>query len=141
MAEIKLTDEVIIPVMRKHLISREEAETRLHLLYHTDIVQLGNPDDIETQHMIDDFLALDSKEAKAKVVFDKVLTKSLEDENLIKEYDRLRPKAHMGFTLKQIKDNKMNKREEREANKQFKMFADFVREYIFSRISVEEFTL
>lgn len=134
MEKKKLTDAVVVPVMTKHNITREEAEKRLRLLFESGILPTGSPDDPETQEMIDDFLSLSSEEGAAKVLFEKTLNECLGNENLIKEYDRLRPKAHMAYTLKQIEGGKMNKREEREAGKQFKMFGDFVREFIFSRL-------
>lgn len=47
--QIELTDEIVIPVILKHNISREEAEMRLQLLFESGIMQGGNPGDPETQ--------------------------------------------------------------------------------------------
>lgn len=134
MKDIKLTDEVVIPVMQKFNVSREEAEKRCRLLLETGIMEHGSPDDLETRLMMDDFLALDSEEGAAKVLFEKTLNECLANEDFIKNYDRLKPKAHMAFTLKQIEGNKMNVKEQREAEKQFKMFSEFVRNYVFERV-------
>jgi hypothetical protein len=134
MSKIKLTDEVVVPVMEKHKVSREEAEKRIQLLYQSGILINGTADDYETQRLIDGFLAQDSEELAETVAFEICFTKCLEDENLIKEYDRLRPKAHLAYSLKQIEGNKMNVKEQREVKKQLEMFEKFVREYIFSRL-------
>lgn len=136
--EIKFTDEIVLPVMIKHRISREEAENRLWLLSESGIMANGDVGELETQHMIDDFLSMDSEQAAEKVAFEKCLNQCLENEGLISQYDRLNTKAHMAYTLKQIEGGKMNVKEEREANKQFKMFSDFVAKYIFSRLGENE---
>lgn len=134
MSEIKLTDAVIRPVMFAHGISREEAVKRLELLYQSNILQTGDAADPTTQRLIDGFLAQDSAILAERVAFEKCFSQCLADENLVKEYDRLHPKAHLAYSIKQINGNKMNKKEEREARKQFEMFEKFVREFIFSRL-------
>ena len=69
--QIKLTDQVVIPVMVKHNISREEAELRLQLLYKSSILETGHPDDPETQRLIDGFLAQSSDVLAETVLFEK----------------------------------------------------------------------
>lgn len=132
--EIKYTDELVIPVMERFRIPRDEAERRLHLLGESNIMQSGHPDDPETQRLIDGFLAQDSETTAQLVLFDITLTSCIENAEFVKNYDRLHPKAHMAYALKQIEGGKMNKTEEREANRQFKKFSEFVREFVFSRV-------
>lgn len=85
----KIPDSLIIPVMSKHNISREEAEKRINLLFQSSILQQGHPDDPETQMLIDDFLSYDSEESAARVLLDKCVSQCLASPDFIKNYDRL----------------------------------------------------
>lgn len=130
MEKIKFPDKLVVPVMVKHNITREEAESRLHLLMKSGILPNGHADDPETQEMIDNFLSLDSEECAAKVLFEKTLNECLENKEFVKQYDRLR-KRNMTNVINEMNSGDLDKKGERELRK----FADFVRDYVFNRLA------
>lgn len=79
--------------------------------------------------MIDDFLALDSEEGAAKVLFEKILNECLENKDFVKQYDRLNHK-NMTNILKEMKEGNADKK----AMREFRKFSEFVREYVFERL-------
>ena len=87
--EIVLTDGIVIPVMEKHNVSREEAEKRLRLLFQSGILSLGGPDDIAQMKRIDDFLENDSETLQGMVNHERFLTTCLDNVALVRQYDRL----------------------------------------------------
>lgn len=127
--EIKFTDEIVIPVMLKHGIAREEAEKRLQLLSETGILQTGDPGELETQQMIDDFLSLNSEEGAKKILFDKTLTQCLEDSKFVKEYDRI-SNRNMSKIITLIRQGNPASNTQKELRK----FSDFVNKTVFARL-------
>jgi len=120
---------LIQPVMNIFNVSKEEAEKRLQNLSESGIMQNGHPDDLETQQMIDDFLEKDSNESLLLVLFDKTLTKCMEDKLFVKEYDRI-AKANFTKCLREMKEgNPPNN-----AMKQIRKFSDFVRNTVYSKL-------
>lgn len=87
--KVELTDEVVLPLMNRYKIPREEAEKRLHLLYEAGILNGRSPDDTMTQRHIDNFLSHDSDTLKDLVAFEKIFTKCLSNAALVRQYDRL----------------------------------------------------
>lgn len=132
MKKIKLTDEVVLPLMLMHDIPREEAEKRLYLLGESSILKTGHPGDPETQRLIDSFLAVGSEEMSASVLFDKTLSECIENKDFVKEYDRLRGK---NFT--EIIRQSGAGHPPKNAEKEFNQFAKFVKNYVFQRMASE----
>lgn len=89
MKSIELTDEVVLPVMQKHGVSREEAEKRLQLLYKSSILEHGHPEDPSTQRLIDSFLSQDSETLENTVSYEQFFSECLNNADLVREYDRL----------------------------------------------------
>jgi hypothetical protein len=130
MNKIKLTDEVVLPVMAKHNIDREEAEKRLQLLYQSNILQTGDPEDLETQQLIEGFLAQDSKVLAETVLFEKEFTSCIENKEFVKNYDRL-----SGRNLSKVLRLLNEGQEPSNAKKEFKKFEKFVRETVLERFT------
>lgn len=121
--------EIIQPVMDQFKVSKEEATQRLQNLSESGIMQNGHPDDIETQKMIDDFLEKDSNESALLVLFDKTLTKCMEDKSFVKEYDRI-AKANFTKCLREMNENNPPKN----TMKQLRKFSDFVRNTVYAKL-------
>lgn len=129
MNEIKLTDEVVLPVMAKHNIDREEAEKRLQLLYKSSILETGHPAELETQKLIDGFLAQDSEVLAETVLFEKCFSSCLEKKEFVKEYDRISGR-NLSKVLRLLEEGQ----EPSNAKKEFTKFGDFVRKTVFARM-------
>lgn len=127
--EIELTDAVVLPVMEKHNIPREEAEARLQLLFKSSILDAGDPGNPETQQMIDNFLAQDSGAMAQTVLFDRCFSECLENKEFVKNYDRL-SKRNLGGMLREMESGKTPANWEKE----FKKFGNFVRKTVFARM-------
>jgi hypothetical protein len=124
--DLKIPDTLIMPLVRKYNIEKEEAEKRFQLLYKTSILKVGNPNDIETQHMIDDFLSKSSEESAELVLFEKTLDECLVNKDFVKQYDRL---SNTNFTKCLREMNEGNPPSN--VKKQFSKFSTFVRETVF----------
>lgn len=130
---VKLTDAVIVPVMTVHNISRDEAVKRLTLLYEGNLLKHGNPNDPDTQQMIDNFLAQDSETLAEIVLFDKCFTQCIENKDFVKQYDRLTKRNLSGCLLEMEMGNIPNNHK-----KEFELFEKFVRETVMSRFQTEQ---
>lgn len=130
--EIKLTDQVVVPVMIKHGITREEAELRLQLLYKSSILETGHPDDPETQRLIDGFLAQHSDVLAETVLFEKCFSSCLENKEFVKNYDRLSGR-NLTAVLRKLEDGI----EPSNAKKEFEKFEAFVRSTVLARFIQE----
>jgi len=87
--KVELTDEVIIPLMTRYKISREEAEKRLQLLYQSGLLEDGDYESKHYQMRVDSFLAQDSETLQDLVAFEKIFTQCLSNAALVRQYDRL----------------------------------------------------
>lgn len=87
--KVELTEEVVIPLMNRYKIPREEAEKRLYLLLESDMLKHGSPDETYYQRRIDEFLAHDSETLQDLVAFERIFTKCLSNAALVRQYDRL----------------------------------------------------
>lgn len=129
MDEIKLTDEIVLPVMVKHNIDRGEAEKRLQLLYQSNILQTGHPEDLETKYLIDGFLAQNSEVLAETVLFEKTVSSYLENKEFVKNYDRLSGR-NLSKVLRLLNEGV----EPSNAKKEFEKFTSFVRKTVFARL-------
>lgn len=124
----KFPDSLLMPVMAKHNITKEEADLRMQLLSKTGIMEQFNPDDPECQQMVDDFLSLTPEEGAAKIIYEQILYRCLEDKKFVSNYSRLNNKSFAAI-LKQMQAGIDTK----ELRKEYKKFADFVRSVVFDR--------
>lgn len=127
--EKKISDKVIVPVMLKYNISREEAEARVHLLYESGILPNNDYNDPGTQQMVDDFLATDSQESAGKVLLEKTIIQCWENKEFVRAYERL-TKRNLSQA---IADAESGVREDI-GEKEFKKFAKFVKDSVFDRL-------
>lgn len=127
--EIKLTDEVVLPVMAEHNITREEAEKRLQLLFKSSILTDGNPDDEHTQYLISEFLAQDSETLETKVAFDICINECYNNKEFINAYDKLNiNKTDMRGVLDGTETDP------KRIKKEITRFAKFVKDTVFDRL-------
>ena len=127
--EIKIPDEVVMPVMNKYSIDREEAEKRLNLLYKSNVLHAGEWNDPGQQELITNFLSTNSEELEELVAFDICLNTCIENKEFVSQYDRLRGRS-LGHILSQVEKGMPPKNTEREIRR----FGEFVREFVFERL-------
>lgn len=87
--EIQLTDDVVLPVMEKYEIDKEEAEKRLQLLFKSGIMDDPQPSNNLWQKRVDTFLHQKSIDLEKAVIAQVAVSKCIDDKKFVREYDRL----------------------------------------------------
>lgn len=129
MKDKKIPESLIVPLMAKFNIEREEAVKRLELLMQSGIMKQGDPREPETHQLIDGFLAQNSEVLAATVLFEQAFTKCIENKEFVSNYDRL-AKRNLTEVIRQMKAGHVPKN----ADKEFKRFEKFVRNTVVSRL-------